>query len=262
MNNKLKASLFLISGITAFLNSCVTTTTGGFSVEPSEEQALQDYVRLAAGYYDAGDMAGARRHINNALAIDNRDSGIYNILALIYQREGDLDLAESNFRKSVRLDKGNSRARNNFAVYLFSNNRFQEAYEQLEIVTADTAYEGRSRAFENLGRIALQIPGNDRSTYAFERALRLDGNMYRSALELAQIKISEGNFALASSYYSRYLTTTSFYNIDHSAQSLWIGIQLERHLNNQRAELNYVVMLQGLFQYSPEYQLYRNSIDE
>ena len=262
MNNKLKTSLLLILGISAFLSSCVTTTTGGFSVKPSEEQALQDYIRLAAGYYDAGDMVGARRHINNALEIDSRDSGIYNILALVFQREGDLDLADSNFRRSIRLDRGNSRARNNFAVFLFANDRFEEAYEQLEIVTKDTGYEGRSRAFENLGRIALKIPGNDQASYAFERALQIDGNMYRSALELAQININHGQFTEARGSYGRYLTTTSFYKIAPSAKSLWIGIQIERHFKDKRAESNYVVMLQGLFQNSPEYQLYRNSIDE
>ena len=71
------------------LNACVTTTTGGFNVEASESRALNDYIQLAVGYFDAGDLAGAKRHINNALAIDDRSSEPYNILALVMQREGE-----------------------------------------------------------------------------------------------------------------------------------------------------------------------------
>ena len=90
-------------GLLAFcglvLAGCVTTTSGGFNPEVSEEEALDDYIQLAVAYYEANDMAGARRHINNALAIDDRSSEVYNVLALVHQREGDLDLADEVFRR-------------------------------------------------------------------------------------------------------------------------------------------------------------------
>jgi|TARA_B100000315_G_scaffold94447_1_gene86833 type IV pilus assembly protein PilF len=131
------------------MSSCVTTTTGGFNVEASEEQALEDYIQLAIAYYDTNDLTSARRHVNNALNIDNRSSEAFTMLALIIQREGDLDLAEENFQRAITLDRNNSRARNNYAVLLFSMQRYGDAYEQLERVSVDANYEGRSFAFEN-----------------------------------------------------------------------------------------------------------------
>ncbi|HAJ74870.1 MAG TPA: hypothetical protein DCM64_00280 [Gammaproteobacteria bacterium] len=137
---------FLLS---CLMSSCVTTTTGGFNVEASEEQALEDYIQLAIAYYDTNDLTSARRHVNNALNIDNRSSEAFTMLALIIQREGDLDLAEENFQRAITLDRNNSRARNNYAVLLFSMQRYGDAYEQLERVSVDANYEGRSFAFEN-----------------------------------------------------------------------------------------------------------------
>ena len=86
------ARYFFWASVLVVMNACVTTTTGGFNVEPSDEESLENYIQLAVAYFDANDMPNARRHLNNALEIDSRNSEAYNILALISQREGDLEL--------------------------------------------------------------------------------------------------------------------------------------------------------------------------
>ena len=58
-------------------------------VDASEERAATDYIQLALAYFDNNDMPGARRHVNNALDIDDRISDAYMVLAMVFQREGD-----------------------------------------------------------------------------------------------------------------------------------------------------------------------------
>lgn len=244
------------------LVGCVTTTTGGFNTEVSEQEALKDYIQLAVAYYDANDMAGARRHINNALALDPRNSEVYNVLALVHQREGDLDLADDSFQRSIRLDPDNSRARNNYAAFLFNQQRYADAYQQLEIVTEDTGYEGRPIAFENLGRSAQRLQDAAAAERAFERALQLNGNLYVSALELAQMRFDRGDYASARTLYNQYLTTKNFLGIPHAPRSLWVGIQVESHFQNRDAVDGYVRLLTALYQDSPEYQLYQNFVND
>lgn len=241
----------------SLLTSCITTTTGGFSVEASDEQALQDYVRLATAYYDADDLIGARRHLNNAMNIDDRHSDIYNVLALILQREGDLDLAEDNFRRAITLDRDNSRARNNYAVLLFSFERYQDAYDQLERVSRDTGYEGRAIAFENLGRSALRLERLQDAEYSFQRALQINANLYISALELAQIKFDNQDWAAARQSYRQYLTIVDFYKIPHTPRALLAGIQIESRFQNQEMVDNFALVLRSLYQDTPEYQTYQ-----
>ena len=60
LRSKKLAGLLLL---TIMISSCVTTTTGGFMVDASEDQAAVDYIQLALAYFDNNDMPGARRHV-------------------------------------------------------------------------------------------------------------------------------------------------------------------------------------------------------
>ncbi len=246
-----------MSAFFGLLVSCVTTTTGGFNVDASDEQAVQDYIQLAVGYYDAGDLTGARRNINNALEIDDRNSDAHNILALIFQTEGDLDLAEENFRRAITLNRDNSRARNNYAALLFAANRHREAYEQLQRVTQDVNYEGRGMAFENLGRSALRIDRREDAATAFRRALQINSNLYISALELAILESEQENWQAARSYFQQYMTSADFFNIPHTPRALLAGIQIEQQFQNADLVRRFGLILSTLYQDSPEYLMYQ-----
>ena len=243
------------------LTSCVTTTTGGFTVEASEEQAVQDYVQLALAYYEAGDLAGARRHVNNALAISDRYADVYNLLAMIAQREGDLDLAEENFLRAIRLDRGNSRARNNYAAMLFSLERYAGAFEQLQVVANDIDYDGRAIAFENLGRSALRIERDADAESAFARALQLNSNLFVSALELSLLKLKRGDDRGARQNFQQYLTIVDFFKLPHTPRALLAGIQIGSRLNEQKLVDDFALILSTMYQESPEYEIYRSLSD-
>ncbi|MCB1649724.1 MAG: type IV pilus biogenesis/stability protein PilW [Pseudomonadales bacterium] len=238
------------------LSACVTTTTGGFSTEPSSERAEHDFVQLAIGYFDAGDMVAARRNVNNALAINSRSSQAYNVLAMVLQREGDRELARQTFVRALDLDASNSRARNNYAAFLFDSGEYESAYQQLEKVANDTSYDGRALAFENLGLAALRTERPERAEYAFERALQLNGNALRAALEMAQIHFDRGEFAEAMNYYRRFVTSSQFYQVTQTPRSLLLGIQLERRFDNQEGAARYALELESLYRDSQQYQQY------
>ena len=252
--------LWLVLGLT-LTTACQTTTTGGFQASADRAQALEDYIQLAVAYYDANDMAGARRHINNALAIDSRSSGAYNVLALVLQREGDLREADQTFRRAISLDRTNSRVRNNYAAFLFSQMRYSDAFDQLRLVADDVTYEGRGYAFENLGRSALMLDRKPEAEQAFERALQLNGNLYISALELTQLKLEKRDWPGARQAWAQYLTSREFFNVPFTARSLWIGIQVESQFQNTAQVEAYARILSMLFQDSPEYQMLRNLAD-
>lgn len=263
--NKLQASKLVSAVIIlltlAMLSSCETTTTGGFLVDTSNEQAAADYIQLALAYLDVGDMAGARRHANNTLNISDRSSDAYMVLAMIFQHEGDSELADSNFRRALSLDRENSRARNNYAALLFSQERYHNAFEQLERVSNDTNYEGRALAFEGLGRSAIRLNRQEDARNAFVRALRLNTRLYISALELAWIYFDQQDYQRARQTYQNYLTAVEFYNVPHTPRALLAGIQIEGHFQNSEFVENFSRVLSTLYPGSPEYQTYQELTD-
>ena len=251
-------AVLLLSGA---LSCCVTTTTGGFMADASEERAATDYIQLALAYFDNRDMPGARRHVNNALDIDNGISDAYMVLAMIFQREGDLDLADSNYQRAISLDKDNASARNNYAAMLFSQERFRESYEQLERVANDTSYEGRSLVFEGLGRSALRLGRQEEAKAAFQRALQLNENLFIAPLELALIYFDQQDYPRARQYYRNYLTTIQFLQLPHTPRALLAGIQIEGYFQNKEFVENFSLVLSTLYPTSPEYQTFQRLSD-
>ena len=236
------------------LTACVTPTTGGFIVDASGDQAAADYVQRALAYFDNNDMSGARRHANNALDVDDKVSDAYQVLALIAEREGDRDLADSNFRRAISLDRDNSRARNNYAAMLFSQERYRESYEQLERVAGDTSYEGQALAFEGLGRSALRMDQVDDARIAFQRALQLDGNLIIAALELSLLEFGQKDYFSARRHYQSYLTIIEFLQLPHTPRALLAGIQIEGYFENEELVEILTLVLSTLYSSSPEYQ--------
>lgn len=243
------------------VSGCVTETSGGFNVEVSNEQALKDYIALARGYLDQDDLSSAKRHLNNATALDGSNAEVYSIWGLVYAREGEDELADESFRRSLRLNSKNSQARNNYAAFLFSNSRFEEAYEQLEIVVQDTTYQARPQAFENLGLAALRVRDVDAAEAAFLRAVQLNSNQVRSILELAGVGLLKQDIRQAGTYYRNYLTILQFYNQAQNARSLWIGIQLALAEGNDADRLLYASQLETAYRSSPEYALYQQLLE-
>lgn len=246
---------------TLALGGCVTETTGGFNVEVSEQRAFQDYLALARGYLEQGDLANSKRHLNNAAAIDRNNADLHGIWGLVYAREGEVDLADESFRRSLRADRGNSQTRNNYAAFLYANGRFEDAYRELQEVVNDTAYPSRAQAFENLGLAALRTGRQPEAEAAFTRAIQLNGNLIRSLHELVAINLARQNISQADAYYRNYLTIAQFYSLEHSARALWLGIQLGLASGDEAAMETYAQQLETRFRASPEYQLYREFLE-
>ena len=256
---RLLAILAIVAGL--LLTGCETTTTGGFNTEASDEQALQDFIQLASRYLEQGDLTNAKRHLQNAERYEANNSEVMAIWALIYSREGEHQLADQSFQRALRLEPGNSQARNNYAAYLFANGRLEEAFDQLQRVVQDTNYPARAQAFENLGLAAMRLERVEVAENAFSRALQLNSNQLRSSLELASINLDKGDVLQARAYYRNFLTLLQFLNSGQSARSLLVGVRLEAAMGNIDNVRRYGSLLATSFANTPEFRMYQDLLE-
>jgi len=248
--------LFVIMA-TLVLGGCVTETTGGFNVKKSDKEALANYIQLATGYLEQKDLPNTKRHLANAAKIDPGNGEVQAIWALVYATEGDLKLADRSFQQALRQDPSNSKIHNNYAAFLFANRRYDDSRKELQKVVDDTAYVGRSQAFENLGLVLLQLNRPDEAEGAFLRSLQLNPNQLQSTLELCGIYLARNNLKQAQTSYQGFVTMQQVYNIPHNPRSLWLGIQLETALGNRDKARNYGKLLETNFASAPETRLYK-----
>ncbi|HBC36768.1 MAG TPA: type IV pilus biogenesis/stability protein PilW, partial [Marinobacter adhaerens] len=61
--------------LTLLVTGCVTTTDSRFSREADQQEALDNYVKLATAYIGQGNLERARHHLDRALKLDSDDPG-------------------------------------------------------------------------------------------------------------------------------------------------------------------------------------------
>ena len=253
----LKNGLLTVPALLAFfvLGGCISTTEGGFSEEPSPQKALDTRVSLARQYIGEGNWVAAKRNLELAMKINDDNAEIYEAFALVYQSTGEYELAEKNFKKSIRLDKKCSRCRNNYAAFLYSQERYSEAERQLDYVIQDTLYSGRPNAFVNLGLCRIKLFDMQGAEEAFVRALAMDRTNQIALLEVAQLRFDAGDYPTANKYYGVYRSVVR----QQGARGLLLGIRLAQVEGDQDLEVNYVLSLSRRFPDSIEYEAYRRT---
>lgn len=242
----------LIVVLFALMTGCVTETEGPEPTVVDSDRAISQRVALARQYIGAGDWDNAKRNLDLAASIDDNNPEVLEAFALVFQSTGEFELAEANFRRA--LDRGaGSRARNNFAAYLFSQGRYEESASEFRTVTADTLYNGRSRAFVNLGLSLLQLNNTDEARQAFTRSLFLGTKNPTALLELTQISLTEGDVEAASRYYASYRQRSRA----QSARALIFGVEIARLLDDADLEASNLLALRNLHAEAPVYKVWK-----
>lgn len=239
------------------IGGCVSTTERVFTEEASPKEALQKRVGLARRYIGEGDWERAKRNLELARQIDPDNAEVHEAFGLMYQSSGELELAEEHFERAIRLDRNCSRCRNNYAAYLYSQERYREAEEQLEQVVQDSLYSGRTRAFVNLGLCRRKLFDSQGAEEAFVRALSMDSTNRIALLELTELRLQADDHRAAREYYSTYRSLVR----QQSARGLWLGIRLARESGDRDAEASYALALSSLYPNSPEYKAYQRMRD-
>jgi len=234
------------------LSACITSRETVFTDPASPDEVFSQRVELARKYIGDGNWDAAKRNLKVAASINDRKPEVYEAFALVYQSTGEIEMAEASYKRAIALDSRFSRARNNYAAFLFSQQRFKEAEQQLQAVVRDTLYEARPQAFINLGLSRLALADDDGAQEAFIRALSMQGSNSIPLLEMASLRLKAGDYRAAAQYYERYRSAVR----RQSARGLWLGVRLAQATGDRDAEGSYALALRNLYPESPEYAAY------
>ena len=240
----------------AWLSGCVTTAERVFNTEASPEDALKARVQLARSYIGEQNWEDAKRNLRLAAAIDPDNPEVHEAFALVYQSTGEYELAGASFERAIDLEHGFSRARNNYAAFLYARGLFEAAEQQLEIVVRDTLYESRPRAFVNLGLCRLQLGKPADAGAAFRRALTMDRSNRLALLELAHIEFGQSNWSTAEGYLHSYRKLVR----RQSPRALWLGLRLAHQLDDVDRKASAALALRNLYPQSAELQAYERAV--
>ncbi len=230
-------SMFLTSLILALLllASCGSaprqeTDASGTAITTAAEANAA----LGLGYLRKGNYAEALRKLKKALKQDPDSARAHHYIAELYSRLGETDLADKHFARALKLTPRDASLRNNYGVFLCTQQRFSEAEEQFQIAMRDPLYPGRAESYENAALCALDAGEETKAENYFHAALKLNPRLPKSLFKLAEINFQKQRYLPARAYLQRYEAVAPAV-----AETLWLGFRIEKAKGNEAAAAQY-----------------------
>jgi len=221
----------------------------------NEEKAAQANAELGLRYMMQGEYEVAMTKLNRALSYDPDHVAANHYLAELYRRLGRNEDAEDHYQRALRYADGDaSSLHNNYGVFLCSEDRFDDGIEQLEEVLENPVYPQRDQVYENLGLCMERKGESDKAEEYLRKGLQLNPRMPKSLLAMARLTFAKKNYLSTRAYLQRYSEVAR-----HTAESLWLGIRVERILGDKNALASYGLSLKGNFPDAPETKQYMES---
>lgn len=237
----------LLAVLSAFAAGCITTEEGGLPDPAPDDERVSAQLDLARGYLANRDWGRARGPLQKALAINPRSSEAHVLQAILYQAENEYALAERSLKRALSYEPSNPIALNNYGTFLYERGRFAEAEGQLAKVAADPEYPRRSQSYENLGLVRRKLGDDAGALEALERAVELNSRQARAHLEIADIRLIEGDVAAAQTHFDLFRRLAR-----QSARSLCLGMQISAAAGDNDGISSYAMALGNLYPDSPE----------
>ncbi len=228
------------------------------SDEPETRKRARIRMELAVGYFEQGQTKVALDELKQAIASDPSFPDAYNLRGLIYMRLNDMRQAEDSFRRAVALNPRDSNVQHNYGWLLCQQGRYDEAQRAFDVTMANPTYGGRAKTLMAQGLCQARAGRAADAEHSLARSYELDAGNPVTGFNLATLLYRRGDFSRAR-FYIRRLNNTELAN----AETLWLGIKVERRLNDPVAMGQLGEQLKKRFGQSREAAAYeRRAFDE
>jgi type IV pilus assembly protein PilF len=228
------------------------------SDEPDARKRARIRMELAVGYFEQGQTNVALDELKQVIAADPNFPDAYNLRGLIYMRLNDMRQAEESFRRAATLNPRDANVQHNYGWLLCQQGRYDESLRSFDVAMANPLYAGRAKTLMVQGLCQARAGRAAEAERSLARSYELDAGNPVTGYNLATLLFKRGDFTRAQ-FYIRRLNNSELAN----AESLWLGVKVERHLNDRVAMLQLAEQLRKRFPQSREARSYeRGAFDE
>jgi type IV pilus assembly protein PilF len=223
-----------------------TATTGD---ETQAQMRARVHTELAASYFDIGNVAVALEEVQEALRADPNYGPAHNVAGVVYAQLKEDRLAEESFQRAIRINPSDSDALHNYGMFLCQRKQEKEGIRYFTRAVRNPLYVNPERSYVNAGVCARRIGDTAGATEFFQLALKLRPNQPQALYQMADLAYARGDLGAAKGYLNR-LTQVAPAN----AETLWLGVRVERRLGDRNSEASYALQLRNRFPESREAQ--------
>lgn len=222
------------------------------SDEPDARKRARLRLELAAGYFEQGQTEVALDEIKQSLAADPRYGPAYVLRGLVYMRMSDNRQAEDSFQRALQINPRDADALHNYGWFACQQGRHTEAVELFGRALSNPTYGGQAKTYMTQGICQLRMGQLAQAESSFARTYELDPSNPVAGYNLAALLFRRGENVKAQ-FYIRRLNNSELSN----AETLWLGIRLERQLGNHEVVQQLAQQLGRRYPQSREWDLYQ-----
>jgi type IV pilus assembly protein PilF len=217
------------------------------SDEPDQRRRARLRLELATGYFEQGQTKVALDEIKQSIAIDPAYANAFNLRGLVYLRLNDIPLAENSFQRALTLNPNDADTAHNYGWLLCQQARYAESFKLFSQAAVNPTYTGKAKTLMAQGVCQVRANQLADAEKSLMRSYELDAGNPVTAYSLANLLYERGELTRAQ-FYIRRLNNSELAN----AETLWLGIKIERKLNNRDAVLQLAGQLKKRFTQSSE----------
>jgi type IV pilus assembly protein PilF len=254
------------AGALAGMSGCTTTPVTSASApeaytesdEPQTRKRAANRLRLAVLYFQEGKNSIALDEVKQAINADPNWFEAYNMRGLIYMRMSDYALADASFQKALSINSGSAEVKHNYGVMLCKQNRTGEALRMFSAAIATPGYNQRANTWMEQGVCQIDAGQKSDAELSFTKSYEIDPGNPASGFNLGSLLFQRGETVKAQ-FYIRRINNGEY----ATADSLWLGVKIERRLGNSDAVAQLGGQLRKRFPQSTQASAYeRSAFDE
>lgn len=214
---------------------------------PADSRA-EAHTQLALGYLKRGQKETALEELEEALKISPRDSQANYVMAMLQSQLDHPDKADRHYRTALESNPKNSIAAHDYAIFLCSRGKVEEAMEYFQRALNDPLYGRKTLTNLRAGECLMRIRTDRQGAEPYFRAA-LDANprLGRALYYLADIAFARGNYLAARGYIERYFAVDP-----DTPESLFLAVRIETRLDSKDVAREYATRLRKKFASSDE----------
>ncbi|MEJ8823089.1 type IV pilus biogenesis/stability protein PilW [Variovorax humicola] len=217
------------------------------SDEGKARKRARTRLELAIGYFEAGQTTTALDEIKQSLVADPNYAEAYNLRGLVYMRMDDPGLAEDSFRRAIAINPRDANTMHNYGWLLCQQNRYNDAMQQFNAALAVPGYIDSSKTLMTEGLCQIRAGQNAEAEKTLMKAYEFDAANPVIGYNLAALLAKREDWTRAQFYVRRVNNGPAA-----NAETLWLGVKVERKLNNRDAVSQLGNQLQSRFPQSRE----------
>ncbi len=200
------------------------------SDEPESRKRARIRMELAVGYFEQGKTNIALDEIKQVIISDPSFPDAYGLRGLIYMRMNDMAQAEDSFKRAIALNPQDANAHHNYGWLLCQQAKYPEAIRELNLAMSKPLYPERARTLMARGVCQARAGQNADAERSLAQSYELDAADPVTGFNLAKLLFLRGELTRAQ-FYIRRLNNSELAN----AESLWLGIKVERQIGDRVA---------------------------